>query len=371
VKQLNTMLSALLLLEPIFCCRAEAAGAAAQIIIFDVPGSSCQADFIQCTLAVAINTKGSVIGTYADANGTIHGFLRARDGKFEDLDPPGASCPSFFSFCGYPVAITDSGTIAGWYGTGSGPGSYIRAADGTFTLFNDPEAFCCTTATSMNAAGAVIGTFADQNFVTHGFIRTPKGKFTTLDVAGATSTQPITINDNGTIAGAFSDANGVGHGFLRDHNDDITTFDPPGSVSTSVGGPSSLTGLTSIALNDSDVVIGSFQAANSITYAYSRTFDGRFKKTTGPGSVQTGANGINVFGAITGSYYVAGGLQGYGFAWAPDGNFTSFSAPGAMYTYGVAINWAGVVVGNYIDSNFLQHGFVRLPWPGLAAVAGH
>jgi hypothetical protein len=339
-------------------------------ITFDVPGSSCQADFFTCMLALAINAQGSVIGTYADANQGIHGFLRTADGKFEDLDPPRASCPSFFSFCSYPVAINDGGTIAGWYATGSSSGSYIRAADGTFTLFNDPDAFCCTTAASMNAAGTVVGTFGDQNFVTHGFIRTTNGKFATLDVAGATSTQPITINDNGTIAGNFSDANGVQHGFVRNHDEDITTFDPPGSVYTTVGTPSSLTGLTSIALNASDQVIGSFQGANFIFYAYSRTFDGRFKKTTGPGSMQTGANGINVLGVITGSYYVAGGLQGYGFVWAPYGSFTSFSAPGAVYTYGVAINGTGVVVGNYIDSNYLQHGYIRLPSLGVAAVAG-
>ena len=72
---------------------------------------------------------------------------------------------------------------------------------------------------------------------------------------------------------------------------------------------------------------------------------------------------------ITGSYYA--GTGGYGFVWAPDGSFRSFSAPGALYTYGVAINSAGVVVGNYIDPNFLQHGYIRLPPIGLAAVAGY
>ena len=264
--------------------KAAAAADYSEFITFDVPGSSCQAFFVQCTLAVAINAQGSVIGTYADANGAIHGFLRTRDGKFEDIDPPGASCPSFFSFCSYPVAINDGGTIAGWYATGSSSGSYIRAADGRFTLFNDPDAICCTTAASMNAADIVIGTFYDQNSLQHGFIRTPNGKFTTFDVAGAISIQPITINDNGTIAGSFYDANSVQHGFVRNHDGNIITFDPPGSVSTGVGGRSSLTGLTSIALNARDQVIGSFQDTNSITYAYSRTFDGRFKTITGTGS---------------------------------------------------------------------------------------
>jgi hypothetical protein len=44
---------------------------------------------------------------------------------------------------------------------------------------------------------------------------------------------------------------------------------------------------------------------------------------------------------------------------------------GALYTYGVAINSASVVVGNYIDPNFLQHGYIRLPPLGSAAVAGN
>jgi hypothetical protein len=55
---------------------------------------------------------------------------------------------------------------------------------------------------------------------------------------------------------------------------------------------------------------------------------------------------------------------------APDGKFTYFDAPGAgadaaSYegTIPLAINAAGGITGAYIDSNWVLHGFLRLPGP--------
>jgi hypothetical protein len=51
--------------------------------------------------------------------------------------------------------------------------------------------------------------------ITHGFLLDKRGSFTTIDVPGASSTQPLGINPRGDISGMYS-AGGITHGFLLD-----------------------------------------------------------------------------------------------------------------------------------------------------------
>jgi hypothetical protein len=140
---------------------AEAEAKAATLPSFDPPGT-------------AINPAGTITGNYSDANGIIHGFLRAPGGTFTTFDLQGSSYT-------LPQAINPAGTIAGYYLWG----------------------------------GA------------HGFLRAPGGSFTTFDPQGSTDTQPLAINPAGTIMGLYVDAKGNPHGFLRipAHRDDDTEGD--------------------------------------------------------------------------------------------------------------------------------------------------
>src|SRR5580692_1367313 len=51
--------------------------------IFNFPGSTN-------TQPKSINAKGAITGAYSDAQFVSHGFLRAPDGSFTTLDPPGS-----------------------------------------------------------------------------------------------------------------------------------------------------------------------------------------------------------------------------------------------------------------------------------------
>jgi len=99
-------------------------------ITFDPPGST----FIS---ASAITPAGVIIGSYLDASGMTHGFLRTPGGAFTTVDVPGSALTT-------PTDITPSGVIIGWYCdtadclNRSNPAGFLRTADGTFTTFSAP-----------------------------------------------------------------------------------------------------------------------------------------------------------------------------------------------------------------------------------------
>ena len=39
---------------------------------------------------MSVSPEGTIAGYYADANATLHSFLRTRDGAFITFDPPGS-----------------------------------------------------------------------------------------------------------------------------------------------------------------------------------------------------------------------------------------------------------------------------------------
>src|ERR1035438_1383164 len=54
----------------------------------------------------------------------------------------------------------------------------------------------------INLWGTIVGNYPDANYVNHGFLRSPEGKFTTFDAPGAVNgTFPTGINLLGTVAG--------------------------------------------------------------------------------------------------------------------------------------------------------------------------
>jgi len=105
---------------------------------FDAPGAGTGT--LQGTDGFSINTAGAITGTYTDTSSVAHGFVRAANGKIAEFDAPGAG---------------GNGWLAWLTAKGKGP--------------PDQE----TLAISINAAGAIAGTFADKNGAYHGFLRTP------------------------------------------------------------------------------------------------------------------------------------------------------------------------------------------------------
>src|SRR5208283_5878074 len=105
-----------------------------------------------------------------------------------------------------------------------------------FIIFDVPQAgvgnYEGTLGFSINQAGEVSGWYIDTNSVYHGYLRSPKGDFTTYNVTGGGTgsqqgTQPVILSNLGSVAGWYIDLNSVYHGFLRTRDGKITTFDAP------------------------------------------------------------------------------------------------------------------------------------------------
>jgi hypothetical protein len=176
-----------------------------------------------------INGFGTIAGGYEDNSGSFvhHGYVRNAKGKLEPFDVPGAGtgsyqgtgCPGCF------LGLNQRGSIAGTYSDANSVNhGFLRTSDGKFTTFDAPgagtdsfEGTGCFSdcPVSLNDWGAITGIYIDTNSVYHGYLRSPQGNTVTVDPSGTIFTFPVGINDMGTVAGYYIDGNGVYHGFLR------------------------------------------------------------------------------------------------------------------------------------------------------------
>jgi hypothetical protein len=287
----------------------------------------------------------------------------------------------------------------------------------TFTVFDIPGAGTSplqgTVALSINAAGAITGTYADTNGVFHGFVRAPNGTITLVDAPDAgrmqvpyegsvpgndvlPGTVPISINTAGDITGIYGDTNGYRHGFVRTAaTGTIIEFDVPGATTNYYGGTEPFSIDTA---GDVTGFYETFTNTNGIVkHGFVRFANGTFVTFDVPGAGMAGSNegtaglGINSAGAITGTYTDANETF-HGFIRAANGTITApIDVPGAGASYSglhgpsfsgtipFSIDTAGDITGVYVDTLGRRHGFVRtadgtitapIDAPGVASGTG-
>lgn len=296
------------------------------------------------------------------------------------FDAPNSGAPVCAPFgCGtYGYATNSWGTIVGYYiDPNNISHGFLRSPDGHFTTIDAPGATLTNSlgegiyAMSINDQGEVAGQFLDSNLIYHGFIRYPDGRLSFFDVKGAGTGQNQGtvgegINSEGDVSGYYIDANGAGHGFVRSCDGVITTFDAPGAGTGA--GQGTFAGEKSI--NAAGEISGSYTDANNVNHGLVRSRDGNIVTYDAPGSgtgqsFGTQAAGINPEGDVTG-YWGNATNELFGFVRYRDGSITSFSVPGAgagsiQGTAGFSINSAKWITGIYIDPSSVLHGFLRAP----------
>ena len=356
----------------------NAGGTRTIITTFDAPGAGTGAG--QGTFANGMNDSGTITGFIRDPNAARHAFLRAPDGTFTIFDDPNAgtcstSCGNIGNGQGTRAyAINPSGQIVGFYTDNTGRcHGYVRAANGTFTQIDAPDAGTGPfpqgtfpsniTPMGINPAGAIIGFYVDVSSVQHGFVRAPNGIITEFDPTGSIFTDPNAINAVGAITGFYFDANFVGHGFLRTPDGTITSFDAPGADHT----PGSGNGTFGVGLTPNGEIEGVDVDVNGVLHGFVRSTNGTFITYDAPGAGTGAGQGTlpesnNTPGAITGQF-IDGNFVNHAFVRSNQGTFSTFDVPGmgtgeGQGTIPVDNNDLGAIVGEAIDGGNVIHGFL-------------
>ena len=320
-----------------------------RFVTIDVPGA------VNGSYAQAINGEGVIAGTYVDENFAFHGFVRAQDGSITAFDAPGGIITQTGGgSLVAPAAINASGAVTGsYFDENFLSHGFVRAADGTLTTF-DVRGAVSTNAKAINPLGVVTGYYYDANNVPHGFVRMPNGRSIAFDAPGAAfGTQPLGLNVKGAIIGQFFDGNFPAHGFVRAPDGSFVAFDPPGATYTEPND-----------INAAGMITGSYHDENYVFHGFVRvngsiiTFD---VPGAGTGSFQgTNAAAIDHGGTVTGYYIDANGMV-HGFIRARNGAITPFDAPDSTSTLSLAISTRGLVTGIFFDSDGVPRAFLRMP----------
>ena len=337
---------------------------------------------LQGTAVIGIDTAGDVAGTYIDANGAHHGFIRAANGTITTFDVTGAGTTKGL---GTVVAAMDTaGDVTGYYSVapyGLTHG-FVRTANGAITSFDATPSGGNTAATGINSLGAVTG----NTYGPGGFVRSAGGAISTfaIPVPGQSysySTTGIAINTAGVVAGRYSvdSINGaVSHGLVRAANGTITTFDPPNLATTA--GPNvynEYSGTLPTSIDTAGDIAGTYTDTTGARHGFLRLVTGAITTFDAPGADVSPCASSGMGNLICGSgsfamddamdivgVYIDADNVGHGFLRSgATGAFTSFDAPGAgtssyQGTSAFAINAAGTIAGTYVDANSVLHGFV-------------
>ena len=337
------------------------------IVTFNAPGAGTTPGVVplfQGTFPYQVNDRGYIGGNYEDGNSVLHGFLRTPDGTFITFDAPGTGTGAFQGTQGF--AISPNGVVVGKSIDANGAThGMLRTTEGKVIVFDAPGASNYTDAFTVNSEGATAGNYADANGALHGFLRAPDGFITPIDApAGTGPLTPFTspclpdcLTEQGTIVGVYGDAAGLVHGFLRSPDGDFTKIDVPGAVG----------GTAASGINGEGTIVGGYVDANGVNRGFLRARDGTVTKFDVP-SAGTGAGQgtiiffgtINAAGDVTGDYLDGNGVY-HGFVRDRHGAITTFDAPG-VGPYGTepaSNNAANAITGYYLDASGVGHGFLR------------
>ena len=316
----------------------------ATFITFDIP------DGINGVYCQALSPAGVIAGTYVDENFLFHGFVRAQDGTITGFDVPGGVITQIGGRDLFtPGAMNPAGAITGTYFDENGVGhAFVRAQDGSMRTFDAPGAVAGSFAEAINSSGVVTGSYEDSAALIHGFLRTADGNIITFDSPGALFTAPSGINARGDIVGEVVDANGD-HGFVRSRTGKFDRFDVSGAVITQPND-----------INAAGMITGEYRDESFVYHGFVRATNGTVAAFDPPGSTLTFAGAINAAGTVTG-YYIDNDGVPHGFVRVRNGDIEAFDVPNSTGTLALAINSFGLITGTFFDHDGVAHGFVRLP----------
>jgi hypothetical protein len=181
------------------------------------------------TTITGVASNGAETGSWLPGSSSQQqGFVWNGQGSTPDPDAPTSAWTSFNIANGatFPSGVNAQGTVVGSYATAQGtPASYfIRDPSGNYETFNPPAGTTggCgpdffttnalafrTPALSINDSGSIIGCYTDPAGNYGGFLRLESGTMVTLTNPGSQMTMPTAINNQGIITGSYSAGSAV------------------------------------------------------------------------------------------------------------------------------------------------------------------
>lgn len=219
-----------------------------------------------------------------------------------------------------------------------------------------------TIAMGINDSDVVTGSWTDASNVTHGFVGTLAGSYTTFDYTDTandiTSTYPRNVNNDGTVVGLAGTSNSEfieGYAFERRSD---------GSFVTIKDGTTPLDGIAQgLANSKNEALAGDHWESGTTLVRYGWTgANGKWKQNLPEisGSTRVAARGINVAGTVVGFFTTDFEATFHGFLFH-NGTATQIDDPNPKAVTGTflqGINDNGLVPGTWVDKNGNGHVFL-------------
>ena len=318
--------------------------------IIEAPGATA-------TYADFVNTSGGLVGSYIDADGIYHIYLRTPNGDFVTIDLRDPSEIDYFFVHG----VNDGGlTVARFKLAGDVPRTIVGTfrGEGQETALQFPGSVS-TEGWNINQDGSVVGYYDTTDGRRHGFIAKPTAQvedpsvivptlssftFESIDVPGIDFLAVAASSDFQDYAGYTKSADGEKEVAFTLIDGVFMTYDFPGSQKTHF-----------YALGNDGRAAGHYQ--DSVGRYHGVILEnGELQQYDFPDAVETQIFGISdVTGVLTGNFIDASGVR-RGFS-----GDEIIEYPGAAATYADFVNEIGIVVGSYIDADGVYHAYVRVP----------
>ena len=318
--------------------------------IIEFPGASeTYADFV--------NASGGMVGSFVDADGLYHPYIRTPRGRFVPINLPRAASLEYFFVHG----INDENVVVARAKPVDGvPFTYVGSLQEGLQEFKVPGSVS-TEGYNINQDGSIVGHYDTEDGRRHGFIARPitdtdapvddppvatpadlNYTFESIDVPGVDFLALTASSDFEGYAGYTKSADGEKDVAFTLIDGVFTTYDFPGSQNTYF-----------YALGNNGNAAGHYENSDGLYHGVILE-DGALRQYDFPGAVETQIYGISdATGALTGNFIDASGVR-RGFS-----GETIVEAPGASETYADFINASGLMVGSYIDAEGVYHPYTR------------
>jgi len=314
--------------------------------IIEAPGATeTYADFV--------NSSGGMVGSYVDADGLYHPYIRTPNGRFVSLDLPDAPNLEYFFVHGINDART---VVARTKRVDSVPGTLVGTFQEGLRRFTVPGSVS-TEGYNINQDGSIVGYYDSADGRRHGFIArlatetdmepaaTPSVfnyTFESINVPGVDFLAVTASSDFEDYAGYTKSADGAKEVAFTLIDGVFMTYDFPGSQQTHF-----------YALGNSGQAAGHYQDSDGLFHGVILE-NGELREYNFPDAVQTEIYGISdATGVLTGNFIDASGVR-RGFS-----GDTIVEAPEASETYADFINASGRMVGSFVDADGLYHPYMR------------